>query len=271
MKIIRVFPSRTKATPVDSLSFVGEPPKGKIPDVDEVHISTIFTYDIPEAERLATLWQRIAPVKIGGPAFEERGGNFERGMYVKTGYTITSRGCPNRCWFCSVWKREGQKARELPIVHGWNVLDDNLLACSESHIRAVFKMLEQETNPVQFTGGFEAALLKPWHVDLLVDLKPAQMFFAYDSPKKYEPLVAASKLLTEAGFTRTTLRAFVLMGYKGDTQIKAESRCRAVAKLGFFPMAMLYRDKNGLRDKSWARFQRLWARPASIAAMLKAS
>jgi hypothetical protein len=80
---------------------------------------------------------------------------------LKKGYVITSRGCPNRCWFCSVWRREGEVIRELPVTDGWNVLDDNLLVCSENHIRAVFAMLARQRRMPLFTGGLEAAWLKP--------------------------------------------------------------------------------------------------------------
>ena len=58
------------------------------------------------------------PVHMGGPAFNMPGGDFVPGMYLKKGYVITSRGCPNRCWFCSVPRREGGRLRELPITEG---------------------------------------------------------------------------------------------------------------------------------------------------------
>ena len=67
-----------------------------------------------------------------------------------------------------------------------------------------------------------------------------------------------------AGFNRQVLRAYVLIGYQGDIFAAAEERLQAVLKLGVFPMAMLYRDDSGQRDQEWARFQRQWARPASI-------
>jgi hypothetical protein len=66
-------------------------------------------------------------VKIGGVAYGDRGAEFVSGKYIKSGYVFASRGCPRRCWFCSVWKRD-PVPRLLPIVDGWNVLDDNLLA-----------------------------------------------------------------------------------------------------------------------------------------------
>lgn len=129
MQIARVFPRKTKATPDDELVFTKPPPKKGLPDIDEVHISVTFTYDIPKAEQLAEEWGKIGiPVKLGGPAYNLPGGDFIPGLYLKKGYIITSRGCPNKCWFCSVPKREGNQIRELPITEGFNLLDDNLLA-----------------------------------------------------------------------------------------------------------------------------------------------
>ena len=113
MKIARVFPRKTNATPIDDMAFVGDPPVWPI-ECGEVHVSVTFTYDTSEAERLVRAWQHIAPVKIGGPGVGDRGGDFVAGRYLKDGYVITSRGCPNRCWFCSVWRREGN-LRELPL------------------------------------------------------------------------------------------------------------------------------------------------------------
>lgn len=267
MKIARVFPRKTQASPTDELAFFGTPPKNGI-CADEVHVSVTFTWDIPYAEYLAEKWRVVAPVKIGGPAFNEPGREFIPGRYVGEGYTITSRGCPNKCWFCSVWKRE-PAIKELPITPGWNLLDDNILACSEGHVRAVFSMLAQQRGPrggrrVQFTGGLEARILKPWHVHELAKIKPAQMFFAYDTPDDYEPLVNAAEMLRQAGFNRQQMRCYCLIGYPKDTFDQAEERLRKCLALDFFPMAMLWRDKKGETTPEWRKFQRLWARPIII-------
>jgi hypothetical protein len=270
MKILRVFPRRTNATPDDGLVHIGYPDLFSLnTEPDKVHISVAFTWDLPAAERLAKEWARIAPVEIGGPAAGERGGEFKPGMYLKKGYVITSRGCPNRCWFCSVWRREGEALRELPITDGWNLLDDNLLACSDGHIKDVFAMLSRQRRRPRLTGGLEAARLKSWHIAELAKLKPDGMFFAYDTPNDREPLYEAGKMLGAAGFNTRQLRAYVLIGYPGDTLDKAESRLFDCVNAGFTPMAMLYRDTSGDRDPAWIKFARPWARPAIIHAKIK--
>ena len=215
MKIARVFPVRTAATPDDPLAYVDCEPGLFPPDVDEVHVSVAFTWDKRRAEQLAESWRSVAPTSVGGPAYNQPGAAFVPGRYLKPGYVITSRGCPNKCWFCAVHRREPRLV-ELPIVNGWNLLDDNILACSERHVREVFAMLKrQRGHRVEFTGGLEAARLQDWHVDLLADLKPAQMFFALDTPDDEEPLRAASRKLLAAGFTAAShrLRCYVLIGH----------------------------------------------------------
>lgn len=267
MKIARVFPRKTNATPDDNLVFFDGPPEGI--EVDEVHISLVFSYDKDIACDLYEMWRHVAPVvKVGGPAMRDPGGDFVPGMYVKKGYVITSRGCPNNCWFCSVPKREGG-IRELPITDGWNLLDSNILACSDSHIKRVFEMLGNQDHRAELTGGLEAKILTDNHVSLLWDLRPLQMFFAYDTPDDLEPLIEAGKKLRYANFTRHNMRCYVLIGYPRDTVLDAEKRLLQTWGAGFMPAAMLWKNEDGDTDIEWRRFQRLWARPAATKAVVK--
>jgi hypothetical protein len=269
-RIIRVFPRRTNATPTDDLVRINVTPSF-FDEADEVHISVAFTWDIARAEWLAKQWQSVAQVKVGGPAYNERGGNFTAGMYLKNGYVITSRGCPNRCWFCAVPKREGRELRELPVVDGWIVTDDNLLACSQAHIDKVFEMLKRQPHRAQFVGGLEAKLLTPEMAQKLYDLHPKTMYFAYDTPDDYEPLVQAGRYLAEAGYEKREhiAQCYVLVGYKGDTFDAAQKRLYAAWDAGFFPMAMLYRDYAGTHNTEWFNFQREWADKRIVGYKLK--
>lgn len=264
MSIARVFARRTNATPTDALAFYDEPPLDP-PQVDEVHVSVTFTWDMERAERLARAWERIAPVKIGGPGAGMRGEEFTPGLYLKPGYVITSRGCPNHCWFCSVPKREGP-LRELPVTDGWNVLDDNLLACSPEHFAAVCDMLRQYRGRVRFTGGLEAARLTDYHAGELRELRPKALFMAYDTPDDWEPLRTATDALLRAGFTTTShvLACYVLIGYPRDTETEARARIEAVKSLGLMPYAMVWRDEQGHKLPEWGRLQRQNVRPQLI-------
>ncbi|TRZ72908.1 MAG: radical SAM protein [Bacteroidetes bacterium] len=260
MKIIRVFPRRTNLSPNDYNVRFGPPLL--LDRADEVHISVTFSYDLKQAEWLALQWKEIAPVIIGGPATGQAGGNFIPGMYLKYGAVITSRGCNNRCWFCSVPVREGM-VRELPIQEGWIVLDDNLLSCSPAHIDKVFEMLRRQKRKPEFTGGLEAKLLTKELAKQLKELNPESLFFAYDTKDDLDPLINAGELLREAGYSKNNhrLRCYVLVGYPADRLDKAEKRLLQAYDAGFLPMSMLYRDKSGSRDPFWIKFNNEWANP----------
>jgi len=269
LKLARVFPRKTKATPDDALAYYGPP--DLFAEADEVHIDVTFTADKCRAETLAEDWRQVAPVRIGGVAYGDPGQEFVPGRYIKLGYTFTSRGCPRRCWFCSVWKRD-PVPRLLPIQDGWNILDDNLLACPEPHVRAVFAMLRRQPRRIEFTGGLEARALEDYQVGLLADLRPQpNCFFAYDPGDPFDTLKSASDRLLAAGFTGCShrLRCYVLIGYPKDTFQLAEQRLRQMLGIGFTPHAMLWQPETPAAEKyrpqpEWKSFQRLWARPAII-------
>jgi hypothetical protein len=269
MRIIRVFPRKTRATPDDDLTYFGPPTM--FAEAEEVHVSVTFTYDKASAERLAEQWSAVAPVKIGGVAYGDKSLEFVPGRYIRPGYTITSRGCPRRCWFCGVWKK-WPEANVLPIYDGYNVLDDNLLACPRDHVEAVFAMLRRQDRRIEFTGGLEALALQDYQVDLLASLRPRpNMFFAYDPGDAFETLESAARRLLEAGFSPAShrMRVYVLIGYPKDTFDAAEGRLRQMMAIGFTPHAMLWRPETASQEKwlpepAWRTFQRRWARPAII-------
>jgi len=182
---------------------------------------------------------------------------------------------PPACWFCGVWKK-WPVPNVLPIHDGWNVLDDNLLACPRDHVEAVFAMLRGQNRRVEFTGGLEALALQDYQVELLAGLKPRpNMFFAYDPGDAFETLETAASRLLAAGFTEAShrMRVYVLIGYPKDTFDLAEMRLQQMRSIGFTPMAMLWQPETPSQEKhtpppEWRAFQRRWARPAIIHANL---
>ena len=116
-RIARVFTRKTNMSPTDQLAFFGPPTLDALAAaIDEVHISVTFTWDLERAEELYNDWQMLGvPVEVGGPAFDDRMGDFTPGMYLREGMTITSRGCTKDCWFCSVPRCAHGIIRELPV------------------------------------------------------------------------------------------------------------------------------------------------------------
>jgi len=273
IKIARVFPRKTQATPEDALSFVGAPPVSGV-ECDEVHISVTFTYDLPKVEELEKSWKHIAKVRIGGPATKDNRGEFTPGKYLKNGYVITSRGCPNHCAHCLVPRRFGQ-LEELKIKLGWIVQDDNVLACSYDHLVGVFLML-QKYKSLSELRGIEAKLLTVRHCELIAGLLPKQVFFACDTEDAIKPLRTAMELMRDCDSkfrcnisSRNRNRCYVLIGKDNETKENAERRLVDVYKAGFLPFAMLFTDENGNKDASLRSIQRCWSRPAIIRSMMK--
>ena len=257
-RILRVFPRKKAHVPNDGDAFIGDPPLFR-PDpsqVDEVHVSCAFSWDIDESERLRQAWARYYPVvKVGGPAYDDPGGDFEPGVYVKQGYVLTSRGCPFNCEFCAVPRREG-KIRTLPIRDGHKLEDSNILACPRSHIEAVFEMLARQKKRPIFSGGIGARLLKPWHCEAFKRIKTQTLYLAYDTPKSREPVQRAIAMLREADIKVGVIRCFVLCGYEGDTPEAAEERMVWLFRQGCVPLAMYWRPYD---LKTWATPPGQWA------------
>lgn len=77
-RIARVFPRKTNMSPTDQLAFFGPPTLDALAsEINEVHISVTFTWDLERAEELYNDWQMLGvPVEVGGPAFDDRMGDF---------------------------------------------------------------------------------------------------------------------------------------------------------------------------------------------------
>lgn len=270
MKIIRVFPRRTNATPDDPLAVMGLPVfPGLLPPADEVHVSVTFTWDVADAFRLRDAWACYYPVvKIGGPALPTGHSvlPFEPGMYLKPEYTITTRGCPNRCPCCLVPEREGD-LRCLPIRPGRIVLDNNLLAAPRGHIERVLDMLARQPGKRILSGGLEAARLEEWFVQALTAIRFARLFLAYDRPQQARAVADAISLVRYYGHRHDKIGCYLLCGYAGDTLEPAARRRQQIIDWGGTPYPMYYQppDGDGSIPDGWHDFVGAsWKRPGAV-------
>lgn len=249
-----VVPRRTSQTPVEA--WVGEPDMFSHPS--HVDISVVFTRDIPLAKTLQSMWETVCPTQIGGPAFDDSGGEFVPGKFVARGIVHTSRGCPKRCPFCYVPKREGN-IRILPIHPGNVIQDNNLLACPQEHIEKVFEMLRHQ-HSIRFLGGIDKDFLRDWHIDRMRGLRVREIWLSDDTIESHSTAIDAIKKFQRAGFRKRQIRCYVLCGY-GSTMADDEKRLTELVNAGCLPFAQLY---DGIDDRdSWKKFIKLWSRPAA--------
>lgn len=268
--MIRVFPVPNKWTPTDELAFVGEPPLFRPGDSTiPVRVSVTFTWHRAEAERVAKAWgQYYSDVKVGGPAYDDPGGEFVPGRFMKKGCTITSRGCPKKCGWCNVPGREGV-LRELAIKPGWIVQDNNLLATSERHIRAVFDMLRAQNRRIYFNGGLDKHFFQPWHRALFDSISIGELWFACDTALDLPSLERAAGILE--GIPLRKLRCYTMIGYDSETLSDAARRLDRVLEIGFLPFTQLYQPEVRREySHEWKALCRKWARPAAIFANTEA-
>lgn len=275
-KTARVFPSKTTYSPDDPLAFFEGPGLFPPDGITEAKISCTFTWDKARAEQLAEEWSKFFSVSIGGPAYDDCGGEFEPGLFLKDGMVLTSRGCSHKCKFCFVPKREGQ-IRTLEIKDGNRLLDSNILACPEPHVRSVFDMLSRQPGKVGLHGGFDSRLIEDWHIDLLSDIRPKveRLYIAFDndSSANRDRVIRAIKLIRNgAGLSLGQLRCFVLIGYGDDTPEKADARCEWVLNSGAVPFASYFRppsEMSGKKPKEWQEVVSKWAWMPGIFGRLK--
>lgn len=271
-QIIRVFPSRNSYTPDDDLAFVGMPPL-IIPEHDEIHISCTFTWDKPLCEELAFQWEGRTnkPVKLGGVAYHSEVCGFQQGMYIKSNFIFTTRGCNNNCPWCCVPKIEG-KLKELPICEGNVIQDNNFLQSSRHHKDKVFEMLKGQ-HGICFKGGLEPDLIDDHFVTSLQELgtrKVKELWLACDTEARVPDFKRGCEKLTAAGFNREKIKCYVLS--YGKDRDKDEARARIVYEAGAMPFVQLYRDFTEAKTTypvDWQRWARMWQRPAATRAHME--
>lgn len=276
MTLIRVFPRLTNATPRDSLAFVGDPPFPEmLPPADEVHISVAFTWDIVEAKRLQRAWERFYPdrVRIGGPAMGSPAREFVPGRYLREGYTITSRGCPNHCPHCLVPGREGNLCALYPVPPGHIEQSNNLLALPELDWWRVLAMLAGQRKAAKLVGGLQADLFTDEKAfELRSNVRVKELFFAYDRPEQWRDVRQAIRTAIywfgkgREDEPQRKVRCYVFAGYDGDTPKQAVNRCRQVLAEHAVPFLMLWQPADRFieyHNTEWQPLMRKWMLPAA--------
>ena len=170
----------------------------------------------------------------------------------KFSFVFTSRGCPNKCGYCAVWRIEpGQWInptwkdhidKEKPWVM---ISDNNLSALSDEHLDDVIKFMVDNKKSVVFDNGFDCKHITTNMAKSLGRLKFTRhgMRLAFDRIEEDGIFQDAVKKLRDAGIAKSHIMAYVLFNFK-DTPQEANYRMRQCVESGIRPYPQQYTPLN---------------------------
>lgn len=227
-----------------------------------VHISVVFSWNLPDARKKILCLPKKMKVLIGGPAVYANpnylsdiagiGKQANALIHHNPDATFTTKGCIRNCPFCIVPKIEG-KLIELADKE-WKpnkiVCDNNLLAASQTHFDHVIDRLkESRIKGIDFQG-IDARVMTEHHAQRLAELPNVVLHFAWDHIKEEKYVRRAITHLSDAGIKPKNMRVYVLFGYK-DTPEEALYRLQEIKNLGIMPNPMRYQPINTLKKNSY--------------------
>lgn len=230
---------------------------------DVLYCSIPFTWDLPAlTEQFKHKSKLYSSVVVGGPGIyllPEYFKEFEPYVTVGQYYpgvlrryskysTKTTVGCPKKCPWCPVKiiEPEFQCLPEWPS--GQMVWDNNLLAAPVSHFDKVIEMLS-EFNWSDFAAGLDAQYMDIYHAQRIARLKNCVVRLACDSVKNYERFYSGLEKLLVAGFPKSRIRVFCLVGF--EEGIDSDwARCKQISEAKVTVIPTWYHDcSNTLRNK----------------------
>lgn len=183
----------------------------------------------------------------------------------KTAYGFLTRGCPNRCKWCVVPKKEGKITPYMDIeeiaVNGRKniILMDNNVLASDYGLQQIEKIVSMGVR-VDFNQGLDARLVTNDIAQLLARVKwMKRIRFGCDTPRQIAECERATALIDKYGYKGEYFFYCILM----DDFKEAFSRVNHWRGKGgrFLPHCQPYRDLNNPRQiiPQWQRDLAGWA------------
>ena len=169
-------------------------------------------------------------------------------------YVFTSRGCPNRCGYCVVWRMEPKQL----IVKNWkshiipgrpNVVigDNNLSDAPPEHFRDVFAHLTKTGKGVVIDSGIDCRRIDDEKAKQLAGVKWIYngLRLAFDSMAVDGIFQKCVERLHKAGVKPGDIMSFVLYNFN-DTPAEAHYRMKECKRMGVRPYPQQFMPLNQL-------------------------
>lgn len=137
----------------------------------------------------------------------------------KTSYGFLTRGCPNKCRWCIVPKKEGNIQPYMDIEditqNGARpnavLMDNNVLAC-EYGIKQIEKIVGRGYR-IDFNQGLDARLVTPKIAEMFANVKWQKYIrFGCDTPKQVEECDKVISMIQEYGYTGSFMLYTMIYG-----------------------------------------------------------
>lgn len=162
------------------------------------------------------------------------------------GYAFTTRGCPNDCPYCAVWRIEKPGIlpnwkEHLSVGKLWLMLYDNNPGAFPEHTLEVLHFLQENNLAVEFNGGFDIKHLTPEMAKELGKTKYARrgMRLSFDRIQEDGLFQEKVKLLLENGVKKNSVFVYTLFNFN-DTPKEADYRAHECVRLGVEPFPTFY-------------------------------
>ena len=138
----------------------------------------------------------------------------------KVNFGFTVRGCPRKCRFCVVPKKEGQIKVVGDIYDIWDgvsekivLIDNNFLAAPEDHFYKIIGQIKKNKLRVDFNQGLDHRLLTDENYAALKGLKNRYGYyrFAFDDISQEKSVIRAIELMKRHGTAISVW--YVLVGF----------------------------------------------------------
>lgn len=184
-----------------------------------------------------------------------------------TAYGYLTRGCPRRCPFCIVGKKEGLSSQRVSdLDEFWKgqkyikLLDPNLLVCRD-RIELLSQLAESKAY-VDFTQGLDARCLNDEAIDLLMKIKIKMIHFAWDNMQDSGIIIQnLTEFKKKSKINVRKLGVYVLTNY--NTNMGQDLyRIYTLRDLGYRPYVMIYQkwkaSKQLLKMQRWVNARQIF-------------
>lgn len=176
-----------------------------------------------------------------------------------TAYGFLTRGCPRKCAFCIVSKKEGRKSKKVSDLRQfWDgqkeikLLDPNLLACTE-RLELLDQLIKSKAW-VDFTQGLDIRLMTDDCIDKFKQIKTKMIHFAWDGEKDSDTIIKNLMHFKQAtNIDMRKARIYVLVNFDTSFEYDLE-RIYKINEHGYDPYVMIYEKESC--DKKYNHLQR---------------